>query len=94
MKIAIASSTDKEDLKTYGRIVHMEDLVDEAASSGDADASKPDGDIFAAALRKLEYAGITSDRSGRHAVGCAGSRQVGYSYHWTHVRRLEAGRLA
>ena len=53
MKIAIASSTDKEDLKTYGRIVHMEDLVDEAASSGDADASKPDGDIFAAALRKL-----------------------------------------
>lgn len=53
MKIVIASSTEKEDLQTYGRIVQMEDLIDEAASGSDAEASKPDGDIFAAALQKV-----------------------------------------
>jgi phosphoglycolate phosphatase-like HAD superfamily hydrolase len=32
----------------------MEDLVDEASSSADAKASKPEADIFAAALQKLD----------------------------------------
>ena len=53
MKIALATSSDPEDLKTYGKIIGMEDLVDEASSSGDAEASKPEPDIFKAALAKL-----------------------------------------
>lgn len=53
MKIALATSSDKEDLATYGKLVGMEDLVDEASSSADAKASKPDADIFAAALKKV-----------------------------------------
>jgi HAD superfamily hydrolase (TIGR01509 family) len=53
MKIVIASSTDEEDLKTYGKIIGMEDLVDGAATSADAEKSKPAGDIFAAALKKV-----------------------------------------
>ncbi len=53
MKIALATSSDPEDLKTYGRILNMEDLVDEASSSGDARRSKPAPDIFAAALEKV-----------------------------------------
>jgi HAD superfamily hydrolase (TIGR01509 family) len=53
MKIVIASSADKEDLSTYGKIVGMEDLIDEASSSADAETSKPAGDIFAAALAKV-----------------------------------------
>ncbi|KAA6463279.1 HAD family hydrolase [Acidobacteria bacterium AB60] len=52
MKIALATSSDPEDLPTYGKIVGMEDLVDEASSSGDAEASKPEPDIFSAALAK------------------------------------------
>jgi HAD superfamily hydrolase (TIGR01509 family) len=53
MKIALATSSDPEDLKTFGKIVGMEDLVDEASSSGDAKRSKPAPDIFAAALEKV-----------------------------------------
>jgi HAD superfamily hydrolase (TIGR01509 family) len=52
MKIALATSSNQEDLATYGKIIGMEDLVDEASSSADAKASKPDADIFAAALKK------------------------------------------
>ncbi|HEY3707514.1 MAG TPA: HAD-IA family hydrolase, partial [Terracidiphilus sp.] len=48
-----ATSSDPEDLKTYGQILGMEDLVDEASSSGDAKHSKPAPDIFAAALQKM-----------------------------------------
>ena len=53
MKIALATSSDKADLAVYGKLVGMEDLVDQASSSDDARASKPDSDIFAAALQKV-----------------------------------------
>jgi HAD superfamily hydrolase (TIGR01509 family) len=53
MKIALATSSDEEDLATYGKLVGMDDLVDQASSSADAKASKPNADIFAAALSKV-----------------------------------------
>lgn len=53
MKIVLATSSDKEDLALYGRLVGMDDLIDEASSSADAKASKPEPDIFAAALKKV-----------------------------------------
>ncbi|RRA50033.1 HAD family hydrolase [Acidipila sp. EB88] len=53
MQIVIASSSEKEDLGTYGKIVKMDDLIDEASSSADAENSKPEGDIFAAAMKKV-----------------------------------------
>jgi HAD superfamily hydrolase (TIGR01509 family) len=53
MKIALATSSDKEDLPIYGKLVGMDDLVNEASSSDDAKDSKPDADIFAAALKKV-----------------------------------------
>lgn len=53
MRIVLATSSDQEDLAVYGRILGMEDLVDEASSSADAEASKPAPDIFAAALNKI-----------------------------------------
>lgn len=53
MKIALATSSDAEDLPVYAKIIGMEDLIDEASTSGDAKASKPDPDIFAAALKKI-----------------------------------------
>ena len=33
MKIALATSSDQEDLARYGKLVGMEDLIDEASSS-------------------------------------------------------------
>lgn len=53
MKIVLATSSDQEDLATYGKLVGMDDLIDEASSSADAKASKPEADIFAAALKKV-----------------------------------------
>lgn len=54
MKIALATSADEADLATYGKLVGMDELVDEASSSADAKASKPEPDIFAAALKKVK----------------------------------------
>lgn len=53
LKVVLATSSDKDDLPAYGRLVGMEDLVVEASSSADAQASKPEADIFAAALNKV-----------------------------------------
>src|SRR3569833_3137061 len=59
-KIVLATSSDKEDVNTYKRIIGIEDLVDEVASASDAKESKPEPDIFAVALKKV---GITADRA-------------------------------
>lgn len=53
MKIVLATSSEKEDLAVYGKLVGMDDIVDEASSSADAKATKPDADIFAVALKKV-----------------------------------------
>ena len=53
MRIALATSSNEEDLKTYGKIVDMDDLIDKASTSADAEESKPEPDIFASALKKL-----------------------------------------
>jgi len=53
MKIVLATSSEKEDLPTLCKIVGMEDLIDDASTSADAKASKPEADIFAAALKKV-----------------------------------------
>lgn len=53
MQIALATSSEKEDLAVYGKLLGMENLVDQAATSADAKASKPEADIFAAALKKV-----------------------------------------
>jgi len=60
MKIVLATSSDKEDLPTYTKIVGMKDLIDKASSSADAEVSKPAGDIFAAALKKV---GMNADQA-------------------------------
>lgn len=52
-QIALASSAKEEELKTYKKIADIEDLVEEEASSDDAEKSKPHPDIFKAALEKL-----------------------------------------
>ena len=52
-KIALATSSNQEDLGTYKKIVGMEDLIEEESSSADVKESKPEPDIFAAALKKI-----------------------------------------
>lgn len=52
IKIVLATSANAEDLTFYKRLVEIEDLVEEQATSSDAKRSKPAPDIFAAALEK------------------------------------------
>ena len=52
LKVVLATSAKKDDLAFYKRLVGMDDLVDEEATSSDAQESKPEPDIFAAALKK------------------------------------------
>jgi HAD superfamily hydrolase (TIGR01509 family) len=59
-KIVLATSSKEEDVDTYKRIVGMEELIDEAATDADAKESKPEPDVFAAALRKV---GLRADQA-------------------------------
>ena len=54
IRLALASSASKEDLRTYKKIVNMEDLIEEESSADDADRSKPHPDIFEATLKRLK----------------------------------------
>jgi HAD superfamily hydrolase (TIGR01509 family) len=51
--VALGSSAKGDELETYKRIANISDLIAEETSSNDAASSKPDPDIFEAALRKL-----------------------------------------
>ena len=53
MKIVLASSARKETIAHYKQLLEIEDLIDGATSTDDVEKSKPEPDIFAAALEKL-----------------------------------------
>ncbi len=52
-KVAVASSAKEEELKVALKLVGFEDLIQAQTSSDDAPSSKPDPDIFLAALDRL-----------------------------------------
>lgn len=51
--IALASSGKKDEVERYQEIAGIADLVDVATTSDDAERSKPDPDIFQAAVARL-----------------------------------------
>jgi HAD superfamily hydrolase (TIGR01509 family) len=53
-KIALATSSKKDQLKALKKIAHIEDLVDCESSADDIDSSKPDPDVFHATLDCLQ----------------------------------------
>lgn len=55
LALAVASSAKGEELGGFLDIARVRDLIEEATSSSDAERSKPDPDIVAAALEKLGY---------------------------------------
>ncbi len=52
-KLALASTAKKEELRVYKDICRISDLLDTETSSDDAGESKPDPDIFQAAMKRL-----------------------------------------
>jgi phosphoglycolate phosphatase-like HAD superfamily hydrolase len=55
-QLALASSAKGEELERYKKIAGIADLIDEQTTSDDADSSKPEPDIFQAALKRLHVA--------------------------------------
>ena len=53
IKIALASSANEDEVEAYKKIANIEDLVEKSTSADDAKASKPEPDIFQAALKLL-----------------------------------------
>ena len=96
-RIALATSSDQADIATYKRIVGMEDLVEEEATSADAEASKPEPDIFAAALTKVGVAAEEAIALGdtpydAQAAGKLGIKVIGLTCGgWKRGDLLEAG---
>jgi HAD superfamily hydrolase (TIGR01549 family) len=83
MRIAIASSADKDELETYLDIACITDLVDVATSSEDVTESKPAPDIFQVALDRLDIKGHEAVAIGdtaydAEAAGKAGIATIGF----------------
>jgi HAD superfamily hydrolase (TIGR01549 family) len=53
IKIALASSANEEEVEEYKKIANVEDLVEKTTTADDAESSKPEPDIFQAALKLL-----------------------------------------
>lgn len=77
--IVLATSGKKSETKHYTKLLQIEDLIDGQTTADDAEESKPEPDIFAAALDKLEdlspneslVVGDTRfDVAAAHAAGC------------------------
>ncbi len=52
-RIALASSSEEDEVEEYKKIANIEDLVEKSTSADDAKESKPEPDIFEAALKLL-----------------------------------------
>ena len=52
-RIALASSSNEDEVEEYKKIANIEDLVEKSTSADDAEESKPEPDIFQAALKLL-----------------------------------------
>jgi HAD superfamily hydrolase (TIGR01509 family) len=96
-RIVLATSSDPGDLAIYKKIVGMEDLVEQEATSADAQASKPEPDIFAAALKK---AGVGAEQAialgdtpyDAQAAGALGIKVIGLTCGgWKRDDLLQAG---
>ena len=82
-QIALASSAKGDELNFYKRASGIEDLVEAETSSDDAEKSKPEPDIFIAALGRLK--GVMRERIlvvgdtpyDAEAAGKAGLRTIG-----------------
>ncbi len=100
--IALASSAKQEELQTYKRIAHIDDLVGIETSADDADRSKPNPDIFDAALRRLgpdipasQAVAVGDTPYDAEAAGQAGVRCIGLLCGgWPEDKLREAGCVA
>ncbi len=97
IQLALASSANKNDLEDYKRIMHIEDLVDDATSADDVDRAKPHPDVFSATLKRLglkakDCIALGDTPYDAESAGKAGVRTIGVETGgWTHGELMDAG---
>lgn len=100
IRLALASSADKDDLKIYKRIANIEDLIEEETSATDASKAKPHPDIFEATLDRLglppkKCMALGDTPYDAESAGKAGLRTIGVTTGgWSHQELLDAGCVA
>jgi len=83
LKFALASSAKEDELEVYKKAADLEDLIDKQTSSDDAENSKPEPDIFLAALKRLgnpdpkDVIVVGDTPYDAEAAGKAGIRTIG-----------------
>jgi HAD superfamily hydrolase (TIGR01509 family) len=97
IKFALASSAKKNDLEDYKRIMHVEDLVDDATSADDVDRAKPHPDVFSVTLKRLglkakDCIALGDTPYDAESAGKAGLRTIGVETGgWAHNELMDAG---
>ncbi len=97
IRVALASSSDKDDLLTLKRTANIEDLIDEETSADDTDRAKPHPDIFSAVMKKLglgpdECMALGDTPYDAESAGKAGVRTIGVmTGGWSREDLLAAG---
>ncbi len=100
LRIALATSADKEDLSKLKRVAEIEDLVEEETASDDARKSKPHPDIFQAALHRLQVRAPEAIALGDTPWDVEAARKAGVrtiavtSGGWTEDELYSAGAIA
>lgn len=82
IRVAIATSSDKDDLEVMLKVAGIDDLVDEMTSAADTERAKPHPDIFAAAIKKLglppaQCVALGDTPYDAESAGKAGIRTIG-----------------
>ena len=97
IRIALASSSAKDDLEVMKKIAQIGDLVDEQTCADDPERSKPHPDIFNVALERLglkasECLALGDTPYDAESAGKAGIRTVGVTTGgWSKQELLDAG---
>lgn len=100
LRVSVASSTDKEDLHAFLMLLRIHPLVEQSTTADDAEQTKPEPDIFQAALKKLELAPADAVALGDtpwdiQAAGKAGVSTIALTCGgWTEQELKEAGAIA
>ena len=97
IKVAVATSSDKDDLEILKRVAGIEDLVDEQTTAADAERAKPHPDIFSAVVKRLglepeQCIALGDTPYDAESAGKAGIRTIGVQTGgWSRPELLDAG---
>ena len=100
LRIAVATSSEKEDLEAFKTVLKIHDLIEEDATADDADKAKPEPDIFLAALERLDVKPEEALALGDTPWDVEAARKAGVSTvavqsgGWAREQLLEAGAIA